>query len=407
LQKHILRIKKKVHVQAKHHPNNAHIMEILDTLKQKLSVKSQRLRRYKEANQRKQQNRLFTTKEKTYYCNLKSERQPDCQDKLPDKQALTAFWESVWGNSVEHNLKASWIRREQTRVSNITAMEHSPITTEQVSRLIAKTLNWKAPGPDGISNFWIKRFTATHSFLAHYFNQFMEDAGNIPDFLVQGITHLLPKIRDSENPSKYRPITCLCTIYKIYTACIAEKICKYLETHKILAEEQKGCIKNNQGYKEQLIIDSVVMEQVHKDNRNLYIAYIDYCKAFDSVPHSWLIHVLEIYKIDPLIINSLQQLMKKWTTTLQVRVKNNQITSDPIRVQRGIYQGDSLSPLRFCLALNPLSHLLNRTNYGFGIHSEKQEIQQLNHILYMNDIKLYAAINNPLQELLRLTQTYH
>jgi len=40
-------------------------------------------------------------------------------------------------------------------VSNLTAMEHSPITTEQVSRLIAKTLNWKALGPDGINNFWI------------------------------------------------------------------------------------------------------------------------------------------------------------------------------------------------------------------------------------------------------------
>ena len=80
-------------------------------------------------------------------------------------------------------------------------MEHSPITTEQVSRLIAKTLNWKAPGPDGINNFWIKRFTATHSYLAHYFNQFMEDAGNIPDFLVQGITYVLPKSQDCQDPS--------------------------------------------------------------------------------------------------------------------------------------------------------------------------------------------------------------
>jgi hypothetical protein len=65
------------------------------------------------------------------------------------------------------------------------------------------------------------------------------------------------------------------------------------------------------------------MEQAHKDNRNLYIAYIDYRKAFDSVPHNWLVRVLEIYKIEPLIINSLQQLMKKWTITLQVKVKNN------------------------------------------------------------------------------------
>jgi outer membrane murein-binding lipoprotein Lpp len=70
LQKHIRRIKKKVHVHTKHDPNNGHIMEILDTRKQKLSVKSQRLRRYKEANERKQQNRLFTTNKKTYYCIL-------------------------------------------------------------------------------------------------------------------------------------------------------------------------------------------------------------------------------------------------------------------------------------------------------------------------------------------------
>ena len=146
-------------------------------------------------------------------------------------------------------------------------MEHSPITTAKVSRLTAKTLNWKEPGPDGIHNFWIKRFTATHSYLAHYFNQFMEDARNIPEFLVQGITYLLPKSRDWEDTSKYRPITCICTIYNIYIACIAEKIYKHLETNKLLAEEQKGCIKNFQGYcKEHLIVHSVVLEQAHKNN---------------------------------------------------------------------------------------------------------------------------------------------
>jgi hypothetical protein len=94
-------------------------------------------------------------------------------------------------------------------------MEHSPITTENLFRLVAKSLNWKAPGPDGINNFWIKLFTATHPNPAHHFNQFIEDAGNIPDFLVQGITYLLPK---SEDPSNYRPITCLCWSQRSRTA---------------------------------------------------------------------------------------------------------------------------------------------------------------------------------------------
>jgi inorganic pyrophosphatase len=73
-QKHIRWIMKKVHVHDKHDQNNAHITEILDTPKQKLSVKSQWLRRYKDANEKMHQNRLFFTNEKTYYHNLKHEQ---------------------------------------------------------------------------------------------------------------------------------------------------------------------------------------------------------------------------------------------------------------------------------------------------------------------------------------------
>jgi len=65
----------------------------------------------------------------------------------------------------------------------------------------------------------------------------MGDAGNIPDFLVQGISYLVPKSQDCHDPSKYRPVTCLCTVYKIYTACIDEKNYKHLDTNKLLAEQ--------------------------------------------------------------------------------------------------------------------------------------------------------------------------
>jgi len=37
---------------------------------------------------------------------------------------------------------------------------------------------------------------------------------------------------------------------------------------------------------------------------------------------------------------------------------------------------------------NNNNNLLNRTNYGFGTHSGNQEMQLLNHLLYMDDINL-------------------
>jgi hypothetical protein len=169
----------------------------------------------------------------------------------------------------------------------------------------------------------------------------------------------------TNNLPLHRPITCPCTAHKIYTACIAEQICRHPDTNELLAEEQKGRIVTCQGCKEQLTIHSAVLQQAHEDNRNLYIAYSDCRETLDWVPLCWLIHVSPIYRTDTQIINWLRQLMKKWTTVLQVKVKNHQIMGDPIRIQRGKYRGEGVSALWLGLALNTLSYLLYRTKYGF------------------------------------------
>jgi hypothetical protein len=51
-------------------------------------------------------------------------------------------------------------------------------------------------------------------------------------------------------------------------------------------------VKESFGCKEQLIIDTVIMEQARKNS------FIDSKKAYDSVPHSWLLKILNIYKIN-------------------------------------------------------------------------------------------------------------
>ena len=88
------------------------------------------------------------------------------------------------------------------------------------------------------------------------------------------------------------------------------------------------------------------------------IAWIDYKKAFDSIPHDWIIKGTEMYKVALEIINFVKVSTKTWKTTLILNHVNGSIISNSISINRGIFQGDSFSPLLFCIALFPLSRLL-------------------------------------------------
>ena len=57
-------------------------------------------------------------------------------------------------------------------------------------------------------------------------------------------------------------------------------------------------------------------EEVTKNRKNLTTAWLDYRKAFDSVPHSWIIESLELAKVHDKIINVIKMLMSKWRTKL-------------------------------------------------------------------------------------------
>jgi len=62
------------------------------------------------------------------------------------------------------------------------------------------TLNWKAPGRDQIANYRLKQLTATHTFLATFFNKLIEE-DQIPNWLATDVTIL---ISESENTQDQR-----------------------------------------------------------------------------------------------------------------------------------------------------------------------------------------------------------
>ena len=60
---------------------------------------------------------------------------------------------------------------------------------------------------------------------------------------------------------------------------------------------------------DQLMINSAILENCKKRKKNLSTAWIDYKKAFDSVPLSWILKCLQMYKIHPVLITFIEECM--------------------------------------------------------------------------------------------------
>jgi hypothetical protein len=104
-------------------------------------------------------------------------------------------------------------------------MEWSPMCEKDVAEALRTTLNLKAPGRDQIPNFWLKQLTKTHKHIAAIFNKLIED-DSIPEWLTAEVTYLIPKNDNTENPKKYRAVTCLPKIQKFITSIISRRIPK-------------------------------------------------------------------------------------------------------------------------------------------------------------------------------------
>ena len=130
-----------------------------------------------------------------------------------------------------------------------------------------------------------------------------------------------------------------------------------------------------------------------KDKKNLHVVWINYKKAFDSLPHRWIAKNLHMLGISNNIKQFLKAAINSWNTFLTV---NGQILGQ-VRIQRGIFQGDSLSSLLFVAALIPLTIILRQTQLRYQISKNTAKIC---HLLYMDGLKLYGKSITELESLL-------
>jgi hypothetical protein len=234
------------------------------------------------------------------------------------------------------------------------------------------------------------------------FNRLIEEDQTL-EWLMAGVTLPVPKNENTEKPKNYRPTTCLPMIYKLITSIISKWMQRYIDDQNLMPQEQKGCCRGLKGCKDQLLISKARLQECKCRKKNLCMAWIDYQKTFDRVPHSWITKSLELIGINNKIISFTKKIMSHWRTRMRVHTENKLIEMEEIEIQCGIFQGDSLSPLLFCICLIPLTEQLNRLNMGYEEHTTKTKVS---HLVYVDDLKLLGKSEEELQKQIQMVKIF-
>ena len=264
---------------------------------------------------------------------------------------------------------------------------------------VRKMANWKTAGLDLVQGYWFKKLTGLHPSLQLYLQDCLWQR-NVLEWMVKGRTVLIQKdAAKGTQANNYRPVACLSIMWKLLTGIMGEKLYQHLEGKELLADEQKGCRKGSLGTKDQLLVDKAILKNCWRGLTNLTMAWIDYKKAYDVVPHSWILKCLEIVGGAKNMITIISNSMVNWKTVLT----SEGTDLGQVDIRRGFFLGDSLSPLLFVLIMLPLTLVLRKMRAGYRF---AKEMKPINHLLFMDDLKLYGANKDQIDSLVQAVRIF-
>ena len=248
--------------------------------------------------------------------------------------------------------------------------------TEVYNALISLDPN-KALGIDGIGPKILKNCSESlFQPLCHLFNLSLSSSIIPIEWKIHRIIPIF-KSGDRSSISNYRPISLLCNVSKVLEHIISNKIINHITT--MISPNQFGFLQHR-STTQQLILFLSDIHNAMSNGHQADVIYLDFKKAFDSVPHTNLLIKLWTFRIT----GCLWEWFKSYLTNRQQCVCINDSTSKTLPVLSGVPQGSVLGPILFLIYVNDLPATVTNTKL----------------LLFADDAKLYKSIANPTDVLL-------
>lgn len=209
------------------------------------------------------------------------------------------------------------------------------ITSDEMFEAILRMKNRKTPGPDGLineqiknlNNFWYDKLLSMYNYIL--------DTNEVPTNFAKLDMVMIHKKGDKTTPQNFRSIALLNNLFKILTQILASRIYTWSEDNNIINEGQMGFRKNRGCLDGIYVLSSIVSLRIQSLNRKVYASFIDFRKAFSSVPHDKLWQKLFHIGLSSKIIRTIATLYSHAHASIKVDGKQ---TSE-VRVTTGVLEG--------------------------------------------------------------------
>ncbi|KAL9988158.1 hypothetical protein ACROYT_G002566 [Oculina patagonica] len=227
----------------------------------------------------------------------------------------------------------------------------------------------KTPGNDGLTTeFYLAFWPILGKHLVACLN-YAHNHGELSNSQKQAVITLLEKKgKDKRLIKNWRPISLINVDTKIASKALAKRLENILPD--LIHYNQNAYVKGRSIFDAVRTIDDVLEYTKCSDQSGILVT-IDFEKAFDSLDHRFLLKVLRTFNFGPSFI----QWIRTFYSNVSSCVINNGFATSYFNVDRGVRQGDPLSPLLFILSLEVLACSIRQNDKIQGIKIEDEVVK--------------------------------